>query len=31
MEKASYNPLSPVERYVIEGKGTEPPFLWRVR
>ena len=26
MEKASYNPLSPVERYVIEGKGTEPPF-----
>ena len=26
MEKASYNPLSPAERYVIEGKGTEPPF-----
>ncbi len=26
MEKASYNPLSPVERYIIEGKGTEPPF-----
>lgn len=26
MEKASYNPLSLAERYVIEGKGTEPPF-----
>ena len=26
MEKASYNPLSPEERFVIEGKGTEPPF-----
>ena len=22
----SYNPLTPDERYVIEGKGTEPPF-----
>ena len=26
MEKASYNPLSPEERFIIEGKGTEPPF-----
>ncbi len=22
----SYNPLSPEERYIIEQKGTEPPF-----
>ena len=26
MEKASYNPLSPEERFIIEGKRTEPPF-----
>ncbi|MCZ6892017.1 MAG: methionine-R-sulfoxide reductase [Chloroflexi bacterium] len=26
MKNASYNPLSPEERFVIEGKGTEPPF-----
>lgn len=26
MENSSYNPLSPEERYVIEAKGTEPPF-----
>ena len=26
MRKASYNPLSDQERYVIEHKGTEPPF-----
>jgi methionine-R-sulfoxide reductase len=26
MDTTSYNELSPVERYVIEGKGTEPPF-----
>ena len=26
MDKTSYNPLSAQERYVIEGKGTEPPF-----
>lgn len=23
---AHYNPLTPEERYVIEAKGTEPPF-----
>ncbi len=27
MEKTEYNELTPVERYVIEGKGTEPPFI----
>ena len=26
MEKTQYNALSPTERYVIEQKGTEPPF-----
>lgn len=26
MEKTTYNELTPIERYVIEGKGTEPPF-----
>ena len=26
MEKVSYNPLSPEERFVIERKGTERPF-----
>lgn len=26
MDQSSYNPLSPEERYVIEFKGTEPPF-----
>jgi peptide-methionine (R)-S-oxide reductase len=26
MEKSTYNELSPEERYVIEFKGTEPPF-----
>lgn len=26
MDKSSYNPLSAEERYVIEFKGTEPPF-----
>ena len=26
MESTKYNELTPVERYVIEGKGTEPPF-----
>ena len=26
MDNSSYNPLSPEERYVIEGKGTEGPF-----
>jgi peptide-methionine (R)-S-oxide reductase len=26
MSTSSYNELSPIERYVIEGKGTEPPF-----
>ena len=26
MEKASYNPLSPEERFIIERKGTERPF-----
>ena len=26
MGNASYNPLSVEERYVIERKGTEPPF-----
>lgn len=26
MEKTSYNELSAIERYVIEQKGTEPPF-----
>ena len=26
-ETTGYNDLSPVERYVIEGKGTEPPFI----
>ena len=26
MEQTGYNPLSEAERYVIEHKGTEPPF-----
>jgi methionine-R-sulfoxide reductase len=26
MEPSNYNPLSAEERYVIEFKGTEPPF-----
>lgn len=26
MERAQYNELTPVERYIIESKGTEPPF-----
>jgi len=26
METAKYNDLNPYERYVIESKGTEPPF-----
>ena len=26
MENSSYNTLSPEERFVIEKKGTEPPF-----
>lgn len=26
MEKTAFNELSPAERYVIELKGTEPPF-----
>ena len=26
MDSQSYNPLSPEERFVIEAKGTEPPF-----
>lgn len=26
MERAQYNELTPIERYVIEFKGTEPPF-----
>ena len=26
MDKASYNPLSPEELFVIESKGTEAPF-----
>lgn len=26
MERSVYNPLSAQERYVIEDKGTEPPF-----
>ena len=26
MDSSTYNPLSPGERYVIEHKGTEPPF-----
>ncbi len=26
MDRAAYNPLSREERYVIEAKGTEPPF-----
>jgi methionine-R-sulfoxide reductase len=26
MEKSTYNELTPAERYVIELKGTEPPF-----
>ena len=26
MENSSYNALSPEERFVIEGKGTERPF-----
>ena len=25
-DKTTYNPLTPVEAYVIEMKGTEPPF-----
>ena len=25
-ESKQFNELSPLERYVIEGKGTEPPF-----
>ena len=25
-DKTAYNPLTPVESYVIEMKGTEPPF-----
>ena len=25
-DKTAYNPLTPVEAYVIEMKGTEPPF-----
>ena len=26
MDRSSYNPLSPEERFVIEAKGTERPF-----
>ena len=26
MEKKEYNSLSPEEQFIIEGKGTEPPF-----
>ena len=26
MKTSNYNPLSPEERFVIEGKGTEQPF-----
>ena len=26
MDNSSYNTLSPEERFVIEGRGTEPPF-----
>ena len=26
MSTSSHNPLTPEERHVIEGKGTEPPF-----
>ena len=26
MERATYNPLTPQERYIIELKGTERPF-----
>jgi len=26
MDDSNYNPLSAEERYVIESKGTEPPF-----
>ena len=26
MDKSNYNPLSPIERFVIESKGTEQPF-----
>ena len=26
MDNSSYNPLTPEERFIIEGKGTEPPF-----
>ena len=25
-DKTAYNPLTPVESWVIEMKGTEPPF-----
>ena len=27
MDNSNYNPLSARERYVIESKGTEPPFI----
>ena len=30
MDKSGYNPLSPEERFVIEAKGTEPPFTGEV-
>ena len=26
MENTKYNALSDIEKYIIEGKGTEPPF-----
>ena len=26
MDNLNYKPLSPMERFVIESKGTEPPF-----
>ena len=26
MDRASYNPLTPEELFVIDSKGTEPPF-----